>query len=189
MAQEFVFRRRQLCSQSKWKFPRQLTFSIKFQLVCVLVSCFLRLLPQLRSYVVVVALKSSSRSSIRQSRFFPSLISNNINTKFGCCLERFEQASECLCAKSSCRETAGKHRTIFHERLLADFRGRVQMSRGKYANVIIPSVSNDSGVGECAQSIQLALTLSWEFFLIPIPNARCFCWRDFSTLKAKPASK
>jgi hypothetical protein len=68
--------------------------------------------------------------------------------------------------ESSCRETAGKHRTIFHERLLADFRGRVQMSRGKYANVIIPSVSNDSGVGERAQSIQLALTLSWESFFL-----------------------
>jgi hypothetical protein len=136
--------------------------------VCVHVSCFLLLFPQLPSYVVVVvALKSSSSSSIRQSRFFPSLISNNINMIFGCCLERFEQASECLCAKSSCRETAGKHRTIFHERLLADFRGRVQMSRGKYANVIISSVSNDSGAGERSQSIQLApYIVMGEFFFL-----------------------
>lgn len=43
--------------------------------------------------------------------------------------------------------------------------GRVQKSRGKYANVIIPTVSNDSGAGERTVDSISPRTVSWESFI------------------------
>lgn len=66
----------------------------------------------------------------------------------------------------------------------------MQKSRGKYANVIIPTVSNDSGAGERTVDSIGPRTVSWESFIsffFPIQNPRCFCCSNFSTIKATPA--